>query len=187
MDANYVMDETLGTAKYSLSKLKVGQTEKVTLSIGKVKIQNAFCSDPGLQYKWFVIDNVFNSFPDDQSVSRPVLRSVVCTKAILCNTLCILYTYNKFPFVHDLVCSIQTCENHIGIYATFLLVSSASTDLRFSMALCDQEKLFMQARRDRVMLSIKKLLKMENPRFLPASPREVNTKPITTISLHMLY
>lgn len=36
MDANYVMDETLGTAKYSLTKLKVGQTEKVTLTIGKV-------------------------------------------------------------------------------------------------------------------------------------------------------
>uniref|UniRef100_A0A672NPY4 Phospholipase A2 n=1 Tax=Sinocyclocheilus grahami TaxID=75366 RepID=A0A672NPY4_SINGR len=64
MDANYVMDETLGTAKYSLSKLKVGQTEHVSLSI----------------------------------------------------------------------------------------------DLRFSMALCDQEKLFMQTRRDRVMLSIKKAI-----------------------------
>lgn len=37
MDANYVMDETLGTAKYSLSKLKVGHTEQVSLSIGKVK------------------------------------------------------------------------------------------------------------------------------------------------------
>lgn len=35
MDANYVMDETLGTAKYTLSKLKVGQTEHVTLPIGK--------------------------------------------------------------------------------------------------------------------------------------------------------
>uniref|UniRef100_A0A671NTK7 Phospholipase A2 n=1 Tax=Sinocyclocheilus anshuiensis TaxID=1608454 RepID=A0A671NTK7_9TELE len=94
MDANYVMDETLGTAKYSLSKLKVGQTEYVTLSIGTE------------------------------------------SESFLC---------------------------------------SASTDLRFSMALCDQEKLFMQTRRDRVMLSIKKLLKMENPRFLPASPREVPT------------
>uniref|UniRef100_A0A672T063 Phospholipase A2 n=1 Tax=Sinocyclocheilus grahami TaxID=75366 RepID=A0A672T063_SINGR len=94
MDANYVMDETLGTAKYSLSKLKVGETEHVTLSIGTER------------------------------------------ESFLC---------------------------------------SASTDLRFSMALCDQEKLFMQTRRDRVMLSIKKLLKMENPRFLPASPREVPT------------
>uniref|UniRef100_A0A8C1YB93 Phospholipase A2 n=1 Tax=Cyprinus carpio TaxID=7962 RepID=A0A8C1YB93_CYPCA len=94
MDANYVMDETLGTAKYSLSKLKVGQTEHVTLSI---------------------------------------------------------------------------------VFLDLFLEVCASTDLRFSMALCDQEKLFMQTRRDRVMLSIKKLLKMENPRFLPASPREVPT------------
>uniref|UniRef100_A0A673GU25 Phospholipase A2 n=1 Tax=Sinocyclocheilus rhinocerous TaxID=307959 RepID=A0A673GU25_9TELE len=87
MDANYVMDETLGTAKYSLSKLKVG--------------------------------NVYFY------------------------TLCKFYAYRN---------------------------------LRFSMALCDQEKLFMQTRRDRVMLSIKKLLKMENPHFLPASPREVKSK-----------
>ncbi|KAA0719104.1 Cytosolic phospholipase A2 [Triplophysa tibetana] len=99
MDANYVMDETLGTAKYSLSKLKVGQTEKVTLPIGKT------------------------------------------TKVFL-----------------DL--SLEVC---------------ASTDLRFSMALCDQEKIFLQTRRDRVMLAIKKLLKMETPSFLPASPREVPT------------
>ncbi|XP_051724394.1 cytosolic phospholipase A2 isoform X2 [Ctenopharyngodon idella] len=99
MDANYVMDETLGTAKYCLSKLKAGQTEQVTLPIGKT------------------------------------------TKVFL-----------------DL----------------FLEVCS-STDLRFSLALCDQEKLFMKTRRDRVMLAIKKLLKMENPRFLPASPREVPT------------
>uniref|UniRef100_A0A671P445 Phospholipase A2 n=1 Tax=Sinocyclocheilus anshuiensis TaxID=1608454 RepID=A0A671P445_9TELE len=77
MDANYVMDETLGTAKYSLSKLKVGQTEHVSLSIGTE------------------------------------------SESFLC---------------------------------------SASTDLRFSMALCDQEKLFMQMRRDRVMLSIKKAI-----------------------------
>uniref|UniRef100_A0A8C2D2R0 Phospholipase A2 n=2 Tax=Cyprinus carpio TaxID=7962 RepID=A0A8C2D2R0_CYPCA len=101
MDANYVMDETLGTAKYSLSKLKVGQTEHVTLSIGKVKTTKVFLD--------------------------------------------------------------------------FFLEVCASTDLRFSMALCDQEKLFMQKRKERVMLSIKKLLKMENPRFLPASPREVPT------------
>uniref|UniRef100_A0A672SYP2 Phospholipase A2 n=1 Tax=Sinocyclocheilus grahami TaxID=75366 RepID=A0A672SYP2_SINGR len=82
MDANYVMDETLGTAKYSLSKLKVGETEHVTLSIGKT------------------------------------------TKVFL-----------------DMI--LEVC---------------ASTDLRFSMALCDQEKLFMQTRRDRVMLSIKKAI-----------------------------
>uniref|UniRef100_A0A9R1SJF6 Phospholipase A2 n=2 Tax=Cyprinus carpio TaxID=7962 RepID=A0A9R1SJF6_CYPCA len=75
MDANYVMDETLGTAKYSLSKLKVGQTEHVTLSIGKT------------------------------------------TK----------------------------------VFLDFFLEVCASTDLRFSMALCDQEKLFMQKRKERVI------------------------------------
>lgn len=36
MDANYVMDETLGTVTYPVSKLKVGQPEMVTLPIGKV-------------------------------------------------------------------------------------------------------------------------------------------------------
>lgn len=36
MDANYVMDETLGTVTYEISKLKVGQTETVPFSIGKV-------------------------------------------------------------------------------------------------------------------------------------------------------
>uniref|UniRef100_A0AAR2JPJ2 Phospholipase A2 n=1 Tax=Pygocentrus nattereri TaxID=42514 RepID=A0AAR2JPJ2_PYGNA len=74
MDANYVMDETLGTATYSIGTLKIGQPETVTMSIGKLLLE---------------------------------------------------------------VCS--------------------STDLRFSMALCDQEKLFRQTRRDRVMLGIKKL------------------------------
>lgn len=36
MDANYVMDETLGTASYSIAKLKVGQPEVVPFLIGKV-------------------------------------------------------------------------------------------------------------------------------------------------------
>lgn len=36
MDANYVMDETLGTATYAVNDMKVGQIEMVTLSIGKV-------------------------------------------------------------------------------------------------------------------------------------------------------
>ena len=36
MDANYVMDETLGTATYSINKLKIGQPETVAMSIGKV-------------------------------------------------------------------------------------------------------------------------------------------------------
>uniref|UniRef100_A0AAR2LD90 Phospholipase A2 n=1 Tax=Pygocentrus nattereri TaxID=42514 RepID=A0AAR2LD90_PYGNA len=90
MDANYVMDETLGTATYSIGTLKIGQPETVTMSIGKT------------------------------------------TK----------------------------------VYLQLLLEVCSSTDLRFSMALCDQEKLFRQTRRDRVMLGIKKLLHMENPRFL---------------------
>lgn len=36
MDANYVVDETLGTASYDISKLKVGQTMLVSFLIGKV-------------------------------------------------------------------------------------------------------------------------------------------------------
>ncbi|XP_017346144.1 cytosolic phospholipase A2 isoform X2 [Ictalurus punctatus] len=99
MDANYVMDETLGTATYPVSKLKVGQPEMVTLPIGKT------------------------------------------TK------------------VH-LELSLEVCS---------------STDLRFSMALCDQEKLFRETRRDRVILGIKRFLNMENPRFLPTSQNEVPT------------
>ncbi|KAL6471600.1 hypothetical protein MHYP_G00202500 [Metynnis hypsauchen] len=99
MDANYVMDETLGTATYSIGKLKIGQPETVTMSIGKT------------------------------------------TK----------------------------------VYLELLLEVCSSTDLRFSMALCDQEKLFRQTRRDRVMLGIKKLLRMENPRFLPSLQKEVPT------------
>uniref|UniRef100_A0A8B9J8T1 Phospholipase A2 n=1 Tax=Astyanax mexicanus TaxID=7994 RepID=A0A8B9J8T1_ASTMX len=35
MDANYVMDETLGTTTYSINKLKIGQPETVVMSIGK--------------------------------------------------------------------------------------------------------------------------------------------------------
>ncbi|XP_056133428.1 cytosolic phospholipase A2 [Lampris incognitus] len=38
MDANYVMDETLGTASYDISKLKVGQMETVPFLIGKVPV-----------------------------------------------------------------------------------------------------------------------------------------------------
>lgn len=36
MDANYVVDETLGTASYDISKLKVGQTMLVSFLIGKM-------------------------------------------------------------------------------------------------------------------------------------------------------
>ncbi|XP_076873513.1 cytosolic phospholipase A2 isoform X2 [Brachyhypopomus gauderio] len=46
-------------------------------------------------------------------------------------------------------------------------------DLRFSVALCDKEKLYRQRRRERVMLAIKKLLHMEKPHLLPSCPEEV--------------
>ncbi|XP_036437179.1 cytosolic phospholipase A2 [Colossoma macropomum] len=97
MDANYVMDETLGSASYNVSKLKVGQTELVPFLIGKAT-------------------NVY------------------------------------------LELSLEVCS---------------AMDLRFSLALCDKEKLYRQKRRERVMLGIKKLLDMEKPRFLPSSPHEV--------------
>ncbi|XP_018609003.1 cytosolic phospholipase A2 [Scleropages formosus] len=97
MDANYVMDETLGTVSFAISKIKVGQPEQVSVLIGKV------------------------------------------TK----------------------------------VYLNMSLEVCSSTDLRFSMALCDKEKLFRQVRRDRVMLAIKKLLAMEKSRFLPTSLQQV--------------
>ncbi|XP_062873360.1 cytosolic phospholipase A2 [Trichomycterus rosablanca] len=99
MDANYVMDETLGTAKYLINNLKLGHKEMVTLQIGKT------------------------------------------TKVYL-------------------EMSLEVCS---------------STDLRFNMTLCDQEKVFRQTRRDRVMLGIKKLLSMEDPHSLPTLPKEVPT------------
>lgn len=37
MDANYVMDETLGTASFDISKFEVGQTKMETFLIGKVR------------------------------------------------------------------------------------------------------------------------------------------------------
>uniref|UniRef100_A0A8C2IRL1 Phospholipase A2 n=1 Tax=Cyprinus carpio TaxID=7962 RepID=A0A8C2IRL1_CYPCA len=42
MDANYVVDEMLGTASYDISKLKVGQTVLVSFLIGKVTPQIGF-------------------------------------------------------------------------------------------------------------------------------------------------
>ncbi|XP_072536993.1 cytosolic phospholipase A2 [Salminus brasiliensis] len=97
MDANYVMDETLGSASYNISKLRVGQTESVPFLIGKAT----------------------------------------------------------------------------HVYLELSLEVCSAMDLRFSLALCDKEKLYRQRRRDRVMLGIKKLLAMEKPSFLPSSPREV--------------
>lgn len=37
MDANYVMDETLGTESYDLTKLSVGQKKTESFLIGKVR------------------------------------------------------------------------------------------------------------------------------------------------------
>lgn len=87
MDANYVMDETLGTASFEISKLNVGQTKMEVFLIGKA------------------------------------------TK------------------VH-LEMSLEICTN---------------LDLRFSHTLCDKEKQFREARREKVMLGIKKLLRTEDP------------------------
>ncbi|XP_006799765.1 cytosolic phospholipase A2 [Neolamprologus brichardi] len=87
MDANYVMDETLGTASFEISKLNVGQTKMEAFLIGKA------------------------------------------TK------------------VH-LEMSLEICTN---------------LDLRFSHTLCDKEKQFREARREKVMLGIKKLLRTEDP------------------------
>lgn len=36
MDANYVMDETIGTATFPISSLKVGEKKEVSLIINKV-------------------------------------------------------------------------------------------------------------------------------------------------------
>ncbi|XP_061634889.1 cytosolic phospholipase A2-like isoform X3 [Phyllopteryx taeniolatus] len=103
MDANYVMDETLGTASFDISNLKVGHKQKETFLIGKA------------------------------------------TK----------------------------------VYLEMFLEICTNLDLRFSLALCENEKQFRQTRRERVMLGIKKLLNMEKPRFLPSSPEEV---PVIAIS-----
>uniref|UniRef100_A0A8C2IRI6 Phospholipase A2 n=1 Tax=Cyprinus carpio TaxID=7962 RepID=A0A8C2IRI6_CYPCA len=45
MDANYVVDEMLGTASYDISKLKVGQTVLVSFLIGKVTTDLRFSLD----------------------------------------------------------------------------------------------------------------------------------------------
>lgn len=37
MDANYVMDESLGTASYDITRLRVGQTKVETFLFGKVR------------------------------------------------------------------------------------------------------------------------------------------------------
>ncbi|KAM3841952.1 cytosolic phospholipase A2 isoform 1-T2 [Vipera latastei] len=82
MDANYVMDETIGTATFPISSLKIGEKKQVPFIINRV------------------------------------------TEVIL-------------------EVSLEVCS---------------STDLRFSMALCDEEKDFRQQRKTRVMHHLNKLL-----------------------------
>ncbi|XP_070795392.1 cytosolic phospholipase A2 [Pituophis catenifer annectens] len=82
MDANYVMDETIGTATFPISSLKIGEKKQVPFIINKV---------------------------------IEVILEV----------------------------SLEVCS---------------STDLRFSMALCDEEKEFRQQRKTRVMHHLNKLL-----------------------------
>ncbi|XP_013922893.1 PREDICTED: cytosolic phospholipase A2 [Thamnophis sirtalis] len=83
MDANYVMDETIGTATFPISSLKIGEKKQVPFIINKVT-----------------------------EVTLEV--------------------------------SLEVC--------------SSSTDLRFSMALCDEEKDFRQQRKTRAMHHLNKLL-----------------------------
>ncbi|XP_039929396.1 cytosolic phospholipase A2 [Hirundo rustica] len=82
MDANYVMDETLGTSTFPISSLKLGEKKEVQLTFNNVTEMT-------------------------------------------------------------LELSLEVCS---------------STDLRFSMALCDEEKRFRQQRRDNIMHSIKSFL-----------------------------
>ncbi|NXO43377.1 PA24A phospholipase, partial [Locustella ochotensis] len=82
MDANYVMDETLGTSTFPISSLKLGEKKEVQLTFNDVTEMT-------------------------------------------------------------LELSLEVCS---------------STDLRFSMALCDEEKRFRQQRRDNIMHSIKSFL-----------------------------
>ncbi|KAF7241273.1 Cytosolic phospholipase A2 [Varanus komodoensis] len=82
MDANYVMDETIGTATFPISSLKAGEKKEVSFIINKV---------------------------------TEVIVEV----------------------------SLDVCS---------------STDLRFSMALCDEEKAFRQQRKSRIMHHLNKFL-----------------------------
>uniref|UniRef100_A0A8D0LAQ3 Phospholipase A2 n=1 Tax=Sphenodon punctatus TaxID=8508 RepID=A0A8D0LAQ3_SPHPU len=96
MDANYVMDETLGTTTFPTSSLKVGERKEVQFNFNKV------------------------------------------TEMTL-----------------DL--SLEVCS---------------STDLRFSMALCDEEKAFRQQRKEKIMKHMKNLLGTQHSETL-ATTREV--------------
>ncbi|XP_038614367.1 cytosolic phospholipase A2 isoform X2 [Tachyglossus aculeatus] len=93
MDANYVMDETLGTATFPISSMKVGEKKEVP----------------------FIFNAVTEMF---------------------------------------LEVSLEVCP---------------SPDLRFSMALCDQEKIFRQQRKENIKENMKKLLGPENSEGLCSS------------------
>eukprot|EP00076_Gallus_gallus_P024014 XP_015146049.1 cytosolic phospholipase A2 isoform X1 [Gallus gallus] len=93
MDANYVMDETLGMATFPISSLKLGEKKEVQLTFNNVTEMT-------------------------------------------------------------LELSLEVCS---------------STDLRFSMALCDEEKKFRQQRKDNIMQSMKSFLGEENSKNLTTS------------------
>ncbi|XP_041063720.1 cytosolic phospholipase A2-like isoform X3 [Carcharodon carcharias] len=61
------------------------------------------------------------------------------------------------------------------VFLEMYLEVCSSADLRFSMALCDEEKLFRQKRREVAMIGIKKLLGPNNAMNAPQSIREVPT------------
>uniref|UniRef100_A0A4W6D2U1 Phospholipase A2 n=1 Tax=Lates calcarifer TaxID=8187 RepID=A0A4W6D2U1_LATCA len=58
MDANYVMDETLGTASFDITKLRVGQTKMETFLIGKVRqlIPQTLCTKLDLRFSLALCD-----------------------------------------------------------------------------------------------------------------------------------
>ncbi|XP_069088098.1 cytosolic phospholipase A2 [Pleurodeles waltl] len=97
MDANYVMDETLGTATFAVSSIAEGEKKVVS------------------------------------------------------------FTFNKITEMF-LEVSLEIC---------------CSPDLRFSMALCDQEKVFRATRKTRVTQGIKDLLGPEKSKDLISSPHDV--------------
>ncbi|KAG8436520.1 hypothetical protein GDO86_007576 [Hymenochirus boettgeri] len=97
MDANYVMDESLGTATFQISSIKPGEKKQVPFTFNKV------------------------------------------TQMLL-----------EF--------SLEVCS---------------SSDLRFSMALCDQEKVFRHKRKNNVIKGLRKLLGPEETGNLCSSSRDV--------------
>ncbi|XP_029474070.1 cytosolic phospholipase A2 isoform X2 [Rhinatrema bivittatum] len=97
MDANYVMDESLGTTTFNISSMKVGEKKEVSF--------------------------VFNKVTE--------------------------------------------------MFLEFSLGVCSSSDLRFSMALCDEEKNFRLKRREKVIEGMKSLLGGESTESLKSSPRDV--------------